>query len=70
VRVDDTSTNRDLGKFLRDLKQRNQLLSAGGLETPPVFIELVRASVNNGKLTRVLSDISTDEGENVYYCHY
>lgn len=29
-----------------------------------MFIELVRASVNNGKLTRVLSDISTDEGEN------
>eukprot|EP01035_Chromulina_nebulosa_P028896 gene28896-38217_t len=54
--------SRDLSKFLRDLKQRNQLLSAGGLETPPMFIELVRASVNNGKLTRVLSDISTDEG--------
>ena len=30
-----------------------------------MFIELVRASVNNGKLTRVLSDISTDEGKNV-----
>lgn len=51
-------------KRIREIKQRNALLSAGGAETPPLIIELLRASVNNGKLTRYL-DVSTNEGN---YC--
>ena len=59
---------RDLGKYLRELKLRNKMLSAGGLETPPLLIEILRASVNNGKIARVLPDTSTNEGAmNMYY---
>ena len=54
-------THRDLNKVLRDIKLRNKLLSAGGAETPPLMIEILRASVNNGQLTRYL-DTSTNDG--------
>mmetsp|Transcript_28210 Transcript_28210/g.40169 ORF Transcript_28210/g.40169 Transcript_28210/m.40169 type:complete len:928 (+) Transcript_28210:19-2802(+) len=57
--------SRDLNKILRDIKLRNKLLSAGGVETPPLMIEVLRASVNNGKLTRYL-DTSTNDGYAAY----
>lgn len=47
---------RDLVKTIRDFQGRKRFLSAGGYETPPLMIEVLRASVNNGKLRKYLDN--------------